>query len=177
MELTKCINGRRSIRKYKNEPISNETVTELIKAAQMAPSWKNTQVSRYYVAFSSEAKERIIEALPGFNKERVKGASAIIVTAVVDRIVGCDDDGNYITKLNDGFQYFDNGLQVENLCLRAHEMGLGTLIMGLYYEDKIREQFSIPDNQKIVTVVAVGHPDVSPEAPDRKPAEDIVKFY
>ena len=46
MELNKCINTRRSIRKYQEKTIDKEIILEIIKAAQMAPSWKNSQVSR-----------------------------------------------------------------------------------------------------------------------------------
>ena len=47
MELQKCLETRKSIRKYKDTPVSREMVKEVIKAAQLAPSRKNTQCSRY----------------------------------------------------------------------------------------------------------------------------------
>ena len=78
--------------------------------------------------------------------------------------------------MKDGYQYFDNGLQVENLCLRASDMGLGTLIMGLFDEEKIRVSLKIPDDEKIVVIVARGVPETIPEMPRRLPMEEIVKF-
>ena len=57
MELQKCLETRKSIRKYKNTPVAKETIQELIKAAQLAPSWKNTQTSRYYVAMGNAKKD------------------------------------------------------------------------------------------------------------------------
>ncbi len=176
MELDKCINERRSIRKYKEQPVTKEQLTELIKAAQMAPSWRNSQVSRYYVINTPETKEKFVENLPEFNKKRAGSAGAVIVSTIVKGICGFDEDGNYASHLKDGFQYFDNGLQVQNLCLKAYEMGLGTLIMGLYDNDGIRKTLEIPENEEVVAVVAVGYADIAPETPERNAVEDIVKF-
>ena len=50
MELQTCIDQRRSVRKYMDKPVPRELIREIIQAAIMAPSWKNSQVSRYYVA-------------------------------------------------------------------------------------------------------------------------------
>ena len=55
MELQSCIEQRRSVRKYKTQPVPREQLREIIQAAILAPSWKNSQTSRYYVA-EGEAK-------------------------------------------------------------------------------------------------------------------------
>lgn len=156
MELDECINNRRSIRKkYLDKPVSKETVIKLIEAAQKAPSWKNSQVSRYYVINTQEYKEKILNCLAEFNKENIKNAPVIIVSAIEKGISGFNKDGEYASHLKEGFQYFDNGLQVENLCLKAYELGLGTLIMGIYDAEKIRETLNIPEGQEIVAVIGV----------------------
>lgn len=176
MELNECINNRRSIRKYQNKSISRDVILEIIKSAQMAPSWKNSQVSRYYAVTSEEKLKMVKECLPEFNQNNVKDAPAIIITTVVNGRSGFDREGNYETHIKNGFQFFDNGLQVENLCLKAHDLGLGTLIMGLYDEAKIREILQIPEEQIIVAVLGLGYPDIEPSAPIRKDVEEIVKF-
>ena len=174
MELTNAIYGRRSIRKYAEKEITKEEIEELIKAAQMAPSWKNSQTARFFVAHSKEYKEKMIDALPSFNKDRARYASCVIVTAIVKGISGYNADGEAITHLGNGFECFDNGLAVENICLKAYEMGYGTLIMGLYKEQVIREIFEIPDTMAIATVVAVGKADICPDTPERNPLKEIL---
>lgn len=175
MEVKECIESRRSIRKYRNDTISIEAIKELIDAARKAPSWKNTQVSRYYVV-RGEQLHLVYDNLPDFNQKNTLNAQAYIVSTVKNGISGFDHDGNYATLLKDGYQYFDNGLQVENLCLRASDMELGTLIMGLFDEEKIRVSLKIPDDEKIVVIVALGVPETIPEMPRRLPMEEIVKF-
>ena len=56
MELQTCIDQRRSVRKYMDKPVPRELIREIIQAAIMAPSWKNSQVSRYYVAEGAAEK-------------------------------------------------------------------------------------------------------------------------
>ena len=114
MELDECINNRRSIRKYLNKPVSEETIIKLIESAQKAPSWKNSQVSRYYVVKTEDNREKIVNCLPDFNKENVKNAPVLIVNTVIKNRSGFERDGSYSTHLKDGFQYFDNGLQVQH---------------------------------------------------------------
>lgn len=176
MELEECINNRRSIREYSNKPVEEKTIIKLIEVAQKAPSWKNSQVSRYYVVSTEDNREKILNCLPDFNKENVKNAPVIIVTTVIKNRSGFEKDGSYSTHLKEGFQYFDNGLQVQNLCLKAYDLGLGTLIMGLYNEKKVREILNIPSEQEIVAIIGVGYFDNNPEMPKRKEIDNIVSF-
>lgn len=175
MELTKCMEERRSIRRYKKQSVDRDLIKQLIEAAILAPSWKNSQVSRYY-AVDGDQKDQFMACLPEFNQNNSKDASTIIVSTVVNGRSGFERDGSYTTHLKDGFQYFDNGLQVQNLCLKAYELGLGTLIMGIYDEQKIREFLSIPEDEVVVAVIAVGYPDIEPVMPKRKSVEDILIF-
>lgn len=174
MELQKCLETRKSIRKYKDTPVSKEMIQEVIKAAQLAPSWKNTQVSRYYVATGDAKKEFAEKCLPTFNRNNTENAPVLMVTTVVDGLSGYTQQGD--THLKHGFACFDNGLQVANLCLKATELGLGTLIIGIYKEAAIREFFNIPENEIVVAVLSLGYPDIDPDAKPRKAVEEIVTF-
>lgn len=174
MELTKAINERRSIRKYKCQQITKEEIYEIIKAGQMAPSWKNSQTPRYFVAHSEEAKAKIIDALADFNRERATDASCIIVTAIKTKRSGYNLDGTPATHLGHGFECFDNGLAVENICLKAYDMGYGSLIMGLYDEKKVRDVFEIGEDLAICALVAIGKADIDPSAPARKETDEIL---
>lgn len=175
MELQKALETRRSIRKYLNKPVDRALIEEMVKAASLAPSWKNSQVSRFYVA-DGEKKAELMACLPEFNQNSVKDAPVLIVTTVVKKRSGFERDGSYSTHLKEGFQCFDNGLAVQNLCLKAHELGLGTLIMGLYDEPAIREFLKLDDTQEIVSVIGVGYPDIEPEMPKRRPMDVLLTF-
>ena len=144
MEIKECIETRRSMRKYAFEPISKETIENIVKAGQYAPSWKNSQTPRYYVALSSEAIAKVNSLLPDFNKERTQGVGAYIITTAKKGLSGCDADGEYFSHLGNGYECFDNGLAVENMLLYAHSIGYSTLIMGLYDEAGMRGYLNVP---------------------------------
>ena len=83
MELQTAFETRRSIRHYDAEKkVTKEQVETLIKAASLAPSWKNSQVSRYYVV-TGEKLADIKNALSPYNQKNVADAPALIVTAIV----------------------------------------------------------------------------------------------
>ena len=172
MELKDAIYNRRSIRKYKDARITKEEIEKMVASAQMAPSWKNSQTARFYVALTPSAVKEARGCLASFNEERTENISALIITTVVKGISGYTDKG--ATHLGNGFECFDNGLSVQNLLLTAHEMGYGTLIMGLYKEEKLRELFSIPQSEAVVVAIAVGKADACPDAPQRKPLDEIL---
>ena len=177
MEIKECITGRRSTRKYAYAPISKETIVDIVKAGQYAPSWKNSQTPRYYVALSDEARESVRELLPGFNKERTEGVGAFIITTVKKGFSGCDRDGNYFSHLGNGFECFDNGLAVENMLLYAHSLGYSSLIMGLYDEAGLRSYLNVPSDEDVVVVIALGKKDINPEMPERKELDEVLKIF
>lgn len=175
MELQTCIEQRRSVRKYKNQSVPRELIREIITAATFAPSWKNSQVSRYYVA-EGNAKKELASYLGEFNGRNVQDAPVLIVSMVVNKRSGFTRAGEYETHLKDGFQYYDCGMQSMNLCLKAYELGLATLVMGIYDEAAIRKLFDIDESQIIVAVTAVGYADGETSMPKRKSVDDITVF-
>ena len=175
MELQTCIEQRCSVRKYKKQSVPRELIREIIRAATFAPSWKNSQVPRYYVA-EGNAKKELASYLGEFNGRNVQDAPVLIVSTVVNKRSGFTRTGEYETHLKDGFQYYDCGMQSMNLCLKAYELGLATLVMGIYDEAAIRKLFDIDEAQIIVAVTAVGYADGETSMPKRKSVDDITVF-
>ena len=99
-----------------------------------------------------------------------------MTTFVHDR-AGFQKDGTADNELGNGWGCYDLGLQNENLILKAADMGLSTLIMGLREADKLREILDIPDTETIVAVIAVGKADESPNRPPRKELDEIARFF
>ena len=179
MNLDDVLENRRSIRQYKEEQIiPKESIESLIEAAILAPSWKNSQTGRYYVVSSSELLEKVKrECLPEFNQKSCKNAPVLIVTAFEKNRSGFTKDGKEEDELGNGWGCYDLGLQNENLMLKATELGLGTLVMGIRDSEKLRDLLLVPDSQEIVSVIAVGYFDVQGNKPKRKEVKDIAKFF
>ena len=173
MEFQKLIESRRSIRKYDgSKKVTKEQIETLIAAATEAPSWKNSETARYYCVLSDEMTKRVREeCLPGFNRERSENA-ALLVTTFVHTRAGFDKEGVPDNEVGNGW-----GLNNEILLLKAAELGLGSLVMGIRDGEKLREVLEIPESEIVVSVIAVGYPAEAPARPKRRAVEDIAKFF
>ena len=100
----------------------------------------------------------------------------IVATFVKDRS-GFEKSGEPSNELGNGWGCYDLGLQTMNLLLAATELGLDTLVMGIRDEKRIRELLSIPPQETIVSVIAVGYPDIDPLQPKRKSVTDITTYH
>ncbi len=179
MNLNEVIESRRSIRAYKPDTsIDRETVFDIIRTAQQAPSWKNSQTGRYYVVMSTEKVKKIkSECLPEFNQRNSSNAPVLIVTAFEKSVSGFDNENKPVNELGDEWGAYDLGLQNQLLILKAREYNLDTLIMGIRNEVALREELSIPESQEVVAVIALGYRNIEPVKPNRKEVEDILKFF
>lgn len=177
MDTTTCIKTRRSIRKFKAELVSKEIVEDLVLTASYAPSWKNTQTTRYIAITDPDIKNRISRECCGeHNQGIIDGAPMLIATLIVDKRSGFERDGSYTTIREDNWQAFDNGIATQTFCLAANEKGLGTVIMGMYDIDKAAEILQVPEGQLLMALIAIGYPDEEPEVPKKKTVEDLLKF-
>ena len=176
MEFKKLVNARRSVRSYQSGA-SHEDLVAICKAAQQAPSWMNQQTARCYVLETPEVLESLRDAaLPPFNRGSSANA-ALIVTTFVKGIVGFGPDGQPVDDIGNGWGIYDLGLHDAYLILAAKDLGYDTLIMGMRDVDVLREKLDIPENEELISVIAVGRSDTVPPAPPRKPLEDTVKFF
>ena len=170
------ITSRRSVRKYDaSKKISEAEVRDLIKAVQDAPSWANQQPTKYYVAISPE-KLAAVQDMVGGNKERIKDAPVLIVSTY-ERGKSGFFQGEQSNEVGDGWGAYDNGLSNCYLILKARAMGFDTLIMGMRDADKLRELFSIPENETVMAVISLGYRAEEPNRPERRNLDEIVKFF
>lgn len=170
------ITSRRSVRKYDaSKKISEAEVRDLIKAVQDAPSWTNQQPTKYYVAISPE-KLAAVQDMVGGNKERIKDAPVLIVSTY-ERGKSGFFQGEQSNEIGDGWGAYDNGLSNCYLILKARALGFDTLIMGMRDANKLRELFSIPENETVMAVISLGYRAEEPNRPERKNLDEIVKFF
>ena len=178
MELEQILSERRSIRKFKDAEVDLTLIREMLQAAIKAPSWKNSQTARYYVVASREMLTQVkASCLPEFNQKNCQDAPVLIVTAFVKNHSGHDNQGNPANELGNEWGAYDLGLHNANLILKARELGLDTLIMGIRDAGALREILKIEDNQEVVSVIAVGYRDIEPAMPARKSVDEITRFY
>ncbi|MDX8416245.1 MAG: nitroreductase family protein [Absicoccus sp.] len=176
MNTKDVLEQRRSIRKFKPGSITKDQMEELVHASQMAPSWKNSQTARYYVATSEEGMNKIRAGLPERNAHHTIHAAALFVMTFKKDRSGFMQNGSPDNEVGNGWGFYDNGLATENLLLKAYDMGFGTIVMGIRDEQILREQCQIPADEIITSVIALGIPDIHPTAPKRKEVSEIITY-
>ena len=177
METAKCLRERRSVRKFTAEPITCDTMDRILDLARWAPSWKNSQTARYTVVKNPELKAKIAaEGTMGFtfNEKTISRCASLVVMSAVTKICGYEPDGSFTTDKGDSWEMFDAGVAAQTFCLAAHEHGVGTVIMGIFDEDKVAEMISMPEDREMIALIALGYPNEEPVAPKRKTVDDLL---
>lgn len=177
MELQKVLEMRKSIRKYNDQPVAKEDIETILEAANLAPSWKNSQVTRYRVIMNPDMLEKIRLTLPVFNQENAKDAPVLIVSSIVLNRSGYKRNGEAENEIGNGWGCYDCGMHDMSLLLKATEMGLSTLVMGIRDAKKIKDLLNIDEKEAVMSVIALGYSDFDPERPVRKDVNSITKFY
>ena len=179
METKDCIYTRRSIRKFLDKPVEKAAVEEMVKLASYSPSWKNTQVVRYTAIEDPELKGELADNCVlgfGFNTKTIRRAPLLIVMSYVQGISGYEKDGTPTTPKNEHWEVFDCGIACQTLSIAAHELGLGTVIMGIFDDAAVKDLLKLPEEERVACLIAVGYPDVDPAAPPRKDVAELLRW-
>lgn len=178
MTAKECIKGRRSIRKFTAQPIDHSLLAEIIETASYSPSWKNTQITRY-IAVEGELKDKIADectfAFPN-NGSIIKGAPMLIVVTAIKNRCGYERDGSFTTRRGDSWQMFDAGIASQSFCLAAYEQGIGSVIEGIFDDEKTGQLLQLPEDREVIALIPIGYPAEEPAAPRRKPVEDLLSY-
>ena len=175
MEFVELICARKSIRKYEGG-IDHDTLVRILEEAQRAPSWKNQQTARCYAVETPEIlKDFRAAVLPSFNQNS-SAKAALIVTTFVKDVVGFNGS-TPVNEIGNGWGAYDLGLHDAYLILAARDAGYDALIMGIRDADVIRAKLGIPENEEIMSVIAVGKGASEPQLTPRKAFDEVVRFF
>ncbi len=170
------IKGRRSIRRYQERETTEEQLNKVLEAIRWSPSWANTQCCEVIVIKDSEIKQKLQETMATGNPSTKAIGEAPVVIALCGKLqsAGYKKD-QAATKFGDWFM-FDLGIATQNLCLTAHYLNLGTVIVGLFDQDKAKEILKVPDGYELVVLVPLGYPAKEVKAPDRKEIKEFLHY-
>ena len=174
MEVLEAIKTRRTVRKLGSEPISDDQLNTILEAIRWTPSWANMQPWEVIVVKDQTVKERLAETLPKGNPALKAMVNAPIVLAICG-IKGKSGfyRGEVSTDKGDWFM-FDVGAATYSASLAAHELGLGSVIVGLFDAPKAEKILGVPDDKAVVVLLPIGVPEKIPSAPKRKELSEFV---
>lgn len=198
MDFNDIVSKRRSIRKYKDIPVSKEQINSLLQAAIMAPSGKNKQ-PWHFVVVAGKKKTDILETMKvgiqreidgegllsesrwgladAMNTMRIMKQASVIIFVFDEEFtspfqeIGPD---RHVTELVNTLSI---GAAVENMILKATQIGLGTLWIGntFYAYRELRK--ILQTDRQLLGAVAVGIANEDPQPRPRKSVEEVTTYY
>ena len=194
-----AIAARRSVRRYKPDPVADEIVLELIDAARLAPSGSNAQPCRFKIVKEPAVRAQLAEAA---HRQRFLAAAPVVLVCCVDLQGYIDGSLSTIEDMHRAGALSDEmlltmrertaalqriprgemgarialnmGIAAEHIALRALDFGLGTCWVRAFDEKQVQALFGWGDNLHVVALMPVGHPDESPPARRRRPLQDLL---
>jgi nitroreductase len=165
-DVLNAIKNRRTIRRFKPNPIDEEKVKSILEAGRWAPSFSNLQPWRFIVTKDQKVKDSLDRAAKESVLPMGISEAPVVILVCVDRRI-------------DPLHAIETGAAAtQNITLAAHSLGLGTGWIGIWdteAEAAIRKIFQLPGTTRVVSLVPLGSPDESPAA-SRKPLEEFIEF-
>ena len=165
LELVK---KRRSIHRFKSDPVPDEHIDRIIEAARWAPSGFNLQPWEFVVVRNQESKNRLAEASWGQNF--VSTAPVIVVVCsnlnIISKAYG--ERGSSVYSMQ------DTAAATENLILAAWNFGIGSCWVGSFNERMAKEILVLPNHVRPLAIVPLGYPATKPVKHERKKLEEVV---
>lgn len=174
-ELLEILRGRRSVLRFRSEPVSEADLEKILEAGRWAPSYANSQPWKFIVVREKERREalgRVLERILVFRPGRVALSSAGLGEAPVAIVIAVD-------PARDPLHYLEAGAAAaQNMALMAHALGYATFWAGVAgrgeVEREIKKILGIPRGMRVVAVLPVGKPAYEPEPGTRRPLEELV---
>lgn len=175
MELDVCIKGRRSVRSYTDEPVSEEQVEAVLEAGIWAPTAMHREPCKFIVIenkelikyVSDETKILVRQVFPALAKPYSTEADVICYNAPVLILVCTEKDQQGAT-----WNLRDSVLAAENMFLKAYELGLGSCYMGyvslLNSKPDVLKKIGVPENYDLMVPLILGHAKTKQAAGKRK---------
>jgi len=175
MDLFEVIEKRRSIRKFKPEPVDKEDLKKILEAGRLAPSGGNRQPWYFIVVRDLETKRAL--SIAANNQKFIADADTVIV-ALGDPGTRTKTLPYKLSSTRIPYKQ-DPMIAIEHMILAATALGYGTCWIGAFNEDEVRKILKIPEYLTVIALLPVGIPDESPSPRPRKPFKEIFfkEFY
>jgi len=165
MELLNVINSRRSIRKYRKEPVSDRLVNEILEAGRWAPSGLNNQPWRFAV-IKDEGIKKQLSSLTHYS--RIILDSDFCIAVFYNISAGYHREKDIMSI----------GACIQNMLLYSHYLGIGSVWLGEIQKnkDKINEILNIESTNEFMALIAFGYPDEQVSSERLKINEILLKI-
>jgi len=167
MDVFKAIEQRRSVRKYQDKEVEEDKILKILEAARQAPSASNRQEWRFVVIRDKVTRDKLSSA--------AKGQTFVSQAPVV--IACCAETDNHLMTCGQACYVIDLAIAIDHISLTAVELGLGSCWIGAFYEQEVKEILNIPQEIRVVEMLALGYSDQESSSPKTRLALKKIAFF
>jgi nitroreductase len=176
--MIEAIQNRRSIRKYKDQPVEEDLLLKIIDCGRLAPSDSNTQPWNFIIVRSEEMRKALAHVS---HEQDWMFAAPVFIVCVADIRVATSETGPLdINEDTPGIGpkqiILDTAIAGENIVLAAEALGLGTCWVSWFVQDEIRPVLGIPSDKYVVSIITMGYPDQTPKQRPRRSLEEVIRY-
>ena len=169
MDVFETIKGRRSVRRFKSNPIAGEDLKKILGAGISAPSAGNCQPWEFVIVRGGEIKQKLVQAAHG-QTSMVEAPVIIVVCADVNRTAS-----RYGKRGRDLYCIQDTAAAVQNINLAAYALGYGTCWVGAFDEEAVAAAIKAPVGIRPLAMIPIGKPAEKPAPTSRLPLSDVAR--
>jgi nitroreductase len=174
MNFSELAKKRQSTRKYIDQPVEHWKLDTCIETARLSPSACNSQPWKFVVVTDTATVNDIGEACTSMGMNSFARQSPVFVAVVLEKMNLSASIGSVIKDKE--YSLLDIGIAVNQFCLQATELELGTCIIGWFNEKKVHKILNVPRSKRIPILIAVGYSNISIRPKSRKPTEQICSW-
>ncbi len=170
MTFSELAKERYSVRSFRQEPISEDTMEAILQAGRVAPTACNNQPQKIYVVQDPEARKKLAGIC------RCTWDAPVILVICYDRTL------TWKSKLMPGYESgeTDAAIVCTHMMLQAFELGVGSCWVGLFNADQVSQTLSLPENLRVTALLPMGYPaeDAQPLPlhSSIRPAEETIAY-
>jgi len=167
MKFIELAKQRVSIRSYTSEPVSDESLNEVLEAGRLAPTACNLQPFQFVVV---REKENLAALASGYPGDWFKEAPVVIaVCTLPSKAWKRKQDGRQLVDV-------DAAIAIDHMTLAAADLGLGTCWVGAFDPKIIRKVLGVPRAVEPLILLTLGHPNEKGRPKVRQPLKKLVRY-
>jgi nitroreductase len=171
MNFSELVKVRQSTRKYADKPVEKEKMLQCLETARLSPSACNSQPWKFVLVDRPDLKAQVAECAASLGMNRFARQAPVIVAVVLEKMKLTASLGSVLKDKE--YRLMDIGIAVNQFCLQAAALDLGTCIIGWFDEKRVKELLKIPKSRRIPLLVSVGYPDDENRNKVRRPVEKM----
>jgi nitroreductase len=171
MSFLDLVRRRQSERQYQSRPVERDKIERCLEAARLAPSASNAQPWRFVVADDPALVRELGRA--AYNRFTRQAPAFVAVVREQGKAVA--RLGGFLAGRD--YRLIDLGIAAEHFCLQAAEEGLGTCLLGLFNQRRVKRLLGVPPGRRVQILITLGYPAGAELRPKRRKSLERMRSY